>query len=97
MPCPWLAGHGWLAVAWLLPALALSLVTLALSSWVDDRDREPSLVAGTWLLLPIALRLQAPTCSMRSPGRCSSCAAIAAICGAAMTLARRSTFDYGEL
>ena len=32
---PWLADRGWLAVGWLLPALALAVVTLALSTWID--------------------------------------------------------------
>ncbi len=92
---PWLAGHGWLAVAWLLPALALSLVTLALSSWVEI-ETASLLVAGTWLMLPIAMRLQDSDVLDAYAGPLQLVCAIAAICGAAMTLARRSTFDYGE-
>lgn len=49
-----LPGHGWLAVAWLLPALALCLASLALATVVPSRVTAPLLAAG-WLVVVVAV------------------------------------------
>ncbi len=53
---PLLAGRGWLALAWLLPTLALTVGALALATWVDLAIA--SLIAGAgWLLTPVLIRV----------------------------------------
>jgi hypothetical protein len=92
---PWLADRGWMAVAWLMPALALTLLTLALSTWIDV-ELAALVVGGLWIVLPLTLTV--PTTELidliAGPFQVGSIA-IAAIAGAA-TAARRSTFDYRE-
>jgi hypothetical protein len=50
-----LLGHGWTAVAWLLPALALSTMTFALSAWVTPVWAAAG-VLTTWVALVLVVR-----------------------------------------
>ena len=93
---PWLIDRGWLAVAWLLPSLALAFGALALSSWVSIEAAALAL-GGLWISVPMALRLPVRELIelMARPTQLSSLFAIAA--AIAITLARRNSFDYREV
>jgi hypothetical protein len=93
---PWLTDRGWLAVGWLLPALALALVALALSTWIDV-ERAALIVGGVWVALPVALR--GPVHEMLDvfAGPVQIVSTVAAAAGAAIAVARQSKFDYREL
>lgn len=93
---PWLIDRGWLAVAWLLPSLALAFGALALSSWVSIEAAALAL-GGLWISVPMALRLPVRELIelMARPTQLTSLFAIAA--AIAITLARRNSFDYREV
>lgn len=92
---PWLIDRGWLAVAWLLPSLALALGVLALSSWVSIEVASLTL-GGLWISVPMTIRLpwRELIDLLGRPTQLTSLLAIAA--AIAITLARRNSFDYRE-
>ena len=85
--------RGWLAVAWLLPALALSLVALALSTWFDV-EVVSIVVASCWFAVPLVLHLPVDDLLdlMAGPIQIVSIASG----GAALVtaIARHTRFDY---
>jgi hypothetical protein len=93
---PWIADRGWLAIAWLLPTLALSLVTLALATWLDV-ELTAVLVATVWLGIPIALHL--PTADLLDliAGPVQVISIAAGTAGFVTAVARRTRFDYKGL
>jgi hypothetical protein len=93
---PWLADRGWLAVGWLLPALALAVVTLALSTWIDV-ERAAIVVGGVWVALPVALRLPVHDLLDAFAGPVQIVSAVAAAVGALVVVARQSKFEYREM
>ncbi|MET8048503.1 zf-HC2 domain-containing protein [Streptosporangium sp. NPDC005286] len=58
-----LLGDDWTAAAWLLPSLALTSLTLVLSSRFDPR-RCGAAVAVTWLVVVVATNLREPSLAM---------------------------------
>ena len=90
---PWLADRGWLAVGWLLPALALSLLALALSTWIDV-DRAALIVGAIWLAVPVALRIPVHEMLDAFAGPVQVVSAVVIAAGAAIAFARQSKFDY---
>lgn len=92
---PWVLERGWLAIAWLLPSVALSAAALALSSWFDI-ERAAIGVALAWLLPPVLLRLELHRLLelFGTPAQLFSVLVVAAAAG--MVLIRRDTFDVRE-
>jgi hypothetical protein len=93
---PWVAERGWLAAAWLLPSLALSLVTLALASWFDV-EIVSLVVAAVWIAIPLALQLPAADLLEVFAGPLQVISLVVATAGLVITVARHSQFDYREL
>ena len=93
---PWLAGRGWLAVAWLLPALALTVSTLALSSWIEV-EAAAVLLVGAWTAVALALRFGASDLIAAYAGPLQVVSAVAILAAAVTTLARRTEYDYRGL
>jgi hypothetical protein len=93
---PWLADRGWLAVGWLLPALALAVVTLALSTWIDV-ERAAIVVGGVWIAVPAALHLPVHDLLDAFAWPVQVVSAVAAAVGALVTITRQSKFDYREV
>lgn len=91
----WIVDEGWLAAAWLLPALALALAALALSSWIAI-ELAATLLGGAWLAVPIVSQLAAADVLdvLGGPAQLASACAVAG--AAAVTVLRRSAFDYQE-
>jgi hypothetical protein len=90
---PWLADHGWLAAAWLLPALALSTMTLALASWIEV-EAAAVLVVGVWAGGALAMRLWADDTLAAYAGPLQVVSALAVAAGAVTTFVRSGNFDY---
>lgn len=90
---PILSERGWLALAWMLPSIALSLAALALSSWIGV-GRATLLVTVAWVSLPAVSRLgsEALIDAMAGPAQVASAAVL--IIGGVVAVARRTTFDY---
>jgi hypothetical protein len=92
---PWLLDRGWMSAAWLLPSLALAAVVLALSSWVDIEIATVG-VALAWLAFPVALHIRSTSILQAFAGPVQPAAAVALVCGAGLTLVRRTHFEYGR-
>jgi len=58
-----LLGGSWIAAAWLLPSLALTSLTLALSSRFDPRHCG-AVVAMTWLFVVVSVNFREPSLAM---------------------------------
>ncbi|MFD8527183.1 zf-HC2 domain-containing protein [Streptosporangium canum] len=58
-----LLGNDWAVAAWLLPSLALTSLTLALSSRFDPRHCGTA-VAATWLVVIVATNIREPSLAM---------------------------------
>jgi hypothetical protein len=93
---PWLADRGWLALAWLMPALALALVTLALSTWIDV-ELAGVIVGGLWIALPVALRLPVSDLIDLFAGPVQLASSVTAAAAVMTAIARRSKLDYREI
>ncbi len=92
---PMLLDRGWLAIAWLLPTLALALGALALSSWVD-LEIASLIVCGLWLSMPFLIRVPGGEL-IDVFGEQIQIASIAVAAFGTLTMAlRRSNFEYGE-
>ncbi len=92
---PWLIDRGWLAAAWLLPSLALSLGALAMSSWVGI-EVASLLIGGVWVMIPLTLRFPVSEL-LELLGRPTQLASLIVIAVAiTITLSRRDAFDYRE-
>jgi hypothetical protein len=92
---PWLAGRGWLAIAWLLPALALCAGALALSSWVGI-ERAAIACALVWIAPAIVLRVPIERMIgwFAGPAQIMSLVTVA-IAGAVVSV-RRDQFEHME-
>jgi hypothetical protein len=90
-----LLDHGWLAVAWLLPSLALALAALALSTWVTI-ETAAVIVAAAWLTPPIVTWFPVIVWLEVLGGRAQFASVMIAGCAAIITALRHSKFDYKE-
>ncbi|MCU0260257.1 MAG: hypothetical protein MUE78_04485 [Ilumatobacteraceae bacterium] len=95
---PWSLDRGWLAVAWLLPALALVAAALALSSWLTV-EVAAAVAAGLWfagvLTLRVRLRLDALVGALTGPVQLVS---LAVLVGAVVVIVlRREAYEYREV
>lgn len=93
---PWLIERGWMAAAWLLPSLALALIVLALSSWIDV-ELATLVVGSAWIAVPVGLRF--PVSDLIGAfGGPIQIVSLAVGGGAAMiAIVRRTRFDYRRL
>ena len=92
---PVLLDRGWLAIAWLLPTLALALGALALSSWID-LEIASLIVCGLWLSMPFLIRVPGgELIDVFGEQIQIASIAIAAVGTLTMTL-RRGNFEYWE-
>jgi hypothetical protein len=90
---PILNERGWLALAWMLPSLALSGAALALTNWMRA-EHAAAIVTLLWLSFPIVakLRVESLLDAMAGPAQLASMAVLLA---AVIVLARgRTTYDY---
>jgi hypothetical protein len=90
---PWVADHGWLAAAWLLPALALSMTTLALATWIEI-EAAAVLVVGAWAGGALAIRLWAGDTLDAYAGPVQIVSVLAVAAAAVTTFVRSGNFDY---
>jgi len=92
---PWIADRGWLAVAWLLPSLALALGAVALSSWTSI-ERAALGLGVVWVGAPMVLRLRVPELleTFSGPVQIASLGAVAV--AVAVTVLRRTEFEWSE-
>jgi hypothetical protein len=93
---PVLNERGWLAVAWLLPSLALSTMALVLATWISI---EPATLAvgAVWLATPMLLRPRAGQLIDAITGPFQVVAIVVVALGAVAVVARRTTFEYRVL
>lgn len=93
---PILDERGWLAAAWLLPSLALSVSTLALATWITI---EPAtlVVGSAWLVTPLLLRPQAVELVDSIAGPLQIVALAVVVVGVAVVAVRRTAFEYRVL
>jgi hypothetical protein len=88
-----LPGAGWSAVAWLLPALALTVLSLAASSTGLSTPTATGLVAGAWLTIVVASdELWDRPLAAFGPGAQLAFAAIA-VMGAVIVVSRHTSFE----
>jgi hypothetical protein len=92
---PWLLENGWLAAAWLLPALALTLGTLALSSWLPI-ETAAIVVGASWVGALLTPRMLVPELLDLFAGPVQLVALAVAVASVAVTALRRSSYDYRE-
>lgn len=92
---PWVIDRGWLAIAWLLPSLALASGALALSAWIDI-ERAAIGLGIAWLVPPMLLRLQLHGVLelLGAPAQLISVLALVTAVGVITT--QRDTFDHWE-
>lgn len=91
---PVLLDHGWMAAAWLMPALAMASALLALSSWLDTEAAALVVVLG-WVSLLLSTRL-ASTDLLDLFATPLQLASLTLLTGAiAITFVRRPHFDHG--
>lgn len=82
-------------VAWLLPALALTTVTLALSSYLNARVAAAVTAAGWLTAVSIVANAAAEFTMFGAPAQVAYF--LVALAGAAMVYARRDAFDVAEV
>jgi len=87
-------GHGVRVLAWMLPALALTVASLALSTLVPTR-LATGLVAGAWLVVVTAVTRTATELTLFG-GPAQPVYALVALVAGALVLARREAFEAGE-
>jgi hypothetical protein len=92
---PWLLEKGWLAAAWLLPAMALTLGTLALSSWLQI-ETAAIVMGASWVGALLTPRLRVPELLDLFAGPVQIVALAVAVASVAVTALRRSSYDYQE-
>lgn len=92
LAAPILDDRGWLAVAWLLPSLALSVTSLALATWITI---EPATfaVGAAWLATPMLLRPGATELIDSIAGPLQVGALAVVVVGATVVAVRRSNFE----
>ena len=90
---PILSERGWMALAWMLPSLALSGAALALANWLRA-EQSALVVTLIWMSLPVVSRLQVEPMldAMAGPAQVVSIAVM--LTAGAVLSTRRSTFDY---
>jgi anti-sigma factor RsiW len=95
---PWLMDRGWMAVAWLLPALALVVCTVALSSWMSV-EWAALTVGVVWfagvLTLRVSVSVGAVVDAIAGPIQIVSLASVFA--GVAIITVRRTAYEYREV
>jgi hypothetical protein len=84
-----------LAVAWLLPSLALAAAALALSSWFDI-ERAAIGVGLVWLVSPVVLRLDVQRLLELFGTPAQLVSVLVVVAAAGMVVIRRDTFDLRE-
>ena len=90
---PWSLDRGWMAVAWVLPSVALAVALIALSSWCSIEGAALT-VAGVWVATPVVIRLFDANLLgvLGGPTQIMSVAVAAA--ASVVVIGRRSLFDY---
>ena len=89
-----LAGDGWQAAAWLLPALALSVVTLALSARVAPVWAATGVLGGWVTALALAYAADSPMAVFGVYGQAAAAALLLA--GALVLVAERDVFAFSR-
>lgn len=92
---PMLLDRGWLAIAWLLPTLALALGALAMSSWVD-LEIAALIVGGVWLSVPFLIRVPGGELIDVFGEQIQIASIVIAAIGTLTMTLRRSNFEYWE-
>jgi len=92
---PWLLERGWLAAAWLLPALALALGALALSSWMSIEAAAMS-IGGSWAAVLVGLHLPVVELLDLFAGPLQVVALTVVVGSVVVTVLRRSSYEYRE-
>lgn len=86
--------HGWVAVAWLLPSMALSVGVLALATWIGV-ERATLILGLVWIAVPVVLRLRVDGIISLMTGPMQYTSIVVIIAAGSVVLTRRTTFDYG--
>lgn len=87
--------RGWAAMAWLLPGIAMAVVSLALSTWLSI-ERAALSVAIAWLAAPIVAALPAAELIDATAGPGQFVALVAAAVATLVITTRRSFLDLRE-
>jgi hypothetical protein len=90
---PILSERGWLALAWMLPSLALSVAALALTSWLRA-EQSAVVVTLIWISIPVAARLRVDSLLEAMAGPAQVASMVLLLAGGALFVTRRTTFDY---
>lgn len=90
---PWSLDRGWLAVAWLLPSIALAVAVIALSSWFSIEVATLA-VGVAWVATPLIMRLWDANLLSVLGGPTQLVSVAVAATAAAVVVGRRSRFDY---
>jgi len=91
----WIADHGWIAAAWLLPGLALCLGALALSSWWPI-EMAAIVLAGAWIAVPVSLAAGPGDLLDALTGSVQVVSAVVVAVGVVLIVARRTEFEAAE-
>jgi hypothetical protein len=91
---PLLIDRGWLAVGWLIPSLALASAVLALSSWLEV-ELATLLIVLVWIAVLLCMRLSDTEVVALFSGSLQLISLAVAAAASALTIVRRTHFDYG--
>jgi hypothetical protein len=95
---PWLLDDGWIAVAWLLPSLALVLGALALSSWIALEHAVVVLAVG-WLVAVFTVqnRVSVATFAEVATPALQIASIVVAAASTFVIVVRRTAYEYREV
>jgi hypothetical protein len=85
-----------MALAWMLPSLALAALALALSTYVSIEVAAGG-VAAVWFAVPIIVRVRVSRLVDAFAGPLQVASIAAAVIGVLVLLRRSSAFDYREV
>ena len=91
----WTLDRGWLAAAWLLPSLALSGITLALSTWIAV-ERAAVVVGVAWVVAPLVVHTDVRELLDAFATMIQIGSVVALAAAIAVVFARQSTLEYRE-
>lgn len=92
MSTPILLDRGWMAMAWLLPSLALTIAALMLSTWFEV-EIATALVGAIWLVLPILIQFPSRRLLDVFAGQIQLVSIGISAVGVLTMMLRRPTFD----
>ncbi|HUF98478.1 MAG TPA: hypothetical protein VMM60_10145 [Ilumatobacter sp.] len=90
---PILSERGWLALAWMLPSMALSVAAFALSKWLGVQ-RATVVVTFAWLVIPVVVRLRGDVLIDAMAHEAQFVSVAVLLVGAVTVATQRTTFDY---